>query len=79
MTILSGVTIGRGCVVAAGSVVNKSIPPYSIVGGVPVKIIRFRFTVDEIIEHEIKLYPLGVRLDREELLKQREQYEQKKS
>ncbi len=41
--ILSGVSIGNGAVVAAGSVVTKDVAPYSIVGGVPAKLIRFRF------------------------------------
>ncbi|MDF9798364.1 acetyltransferase-like isoleucine patch superfamily enzyme [Catalinimonas alkaloidigena] len=41
-TILGGVTIGNGCVVAAGAVVTKSIPSYSIVAGIPAKIIRKR-------------------------------------
>ena len=40
--ILAGVTIGRGSVIAAGSVVNKDVPPYSIVGGVPAKVIKSR-------------------------------------
>ncbi len=40
--ILAGVTIGKGSVIAAGSVVNKDIPPYSIVGGVPAKILKSR-------------------------------------
>lgn len=52
VTILKGVTIGRGAVVGAGSIVTKSIAPYAIVGGNPAKIIRFRFTNDEIKEHE---------------------------
>jgi len=41
--IIGGVTIGTGAIVAAGSVVTKDVPPYAIVGGVPAKIIRFRF------------------------------------
>lgn len=41
VTILKGVTIGRGSVIAAGGVVNKSTPPYSISGGVPAKNIGF--------------------------------------
>lgn len=42
-TVLSGVHIGQGAVIAAGSVVNKDVPPYAIVGGVPAKIIKYRF------------------------------------
>lgn len=42
-TILKGVTIGIGSIVAAGSVVTRSTPPYSIVGGVPAKVIKKRF------------------------------------
>lgn len=41
--IMSGVNIGNGAVVAAGSVVTKDVPPYAIVGGNPAKIIRYRF------------------------------------
>lgn len=56
VTILKGVTIGRGSVVAAGAVVTKSCPPYSIIAGVPAKFIRQRFTDDEITKHEKILY-----------------------
>lgn len=45
-TILSGVRIGQGAVVAAGSVVTKDIPPYAIVGGVPANVIKYRFDSD---------------------------------
>ena len=55
VTILKGVTIGRGSVVAAGAVVTKSCEPYSIIGGVPAKLIRYRFSKDEIQEHEKRL------------------------
>lgn len=40
--ILDGVTIGNGCIIAAGAVVNKDIPDYSIAGGIPAKIIKER-------------------------------------
>lgn len=40
--ILPGVTIGRGSIIAAGAVVSRSIPPYSLAGGVPAKVIRQR-------------------------------------
>lgn len=40
--ILAGVTVGKGSIISAGSVVTKDVPPYSIVGGVPAKIIKKR-------------------------------------
>ena len=40
VTILKGVTVGDGAVIAAGSLVNKNIPPRTLVGGVPAKVLR---------------------------------------
>lgn len=42
-TILSGVHIGQGAIIAAGAVVVKDVPAYAIVGGVPAKVIKYRF------------------------------------
>ena len=67
VTLLSGVTVGRGTTVAAGAVVVKSMPPYCICGGVPAKFIKFYWTIDQILEHEAKLYPENERYTREQL------------
>lgn len=48
--ILSGITIGDGAVIAAGSVVTKDVPPYAVVGGIPAKLIKYRFGHSEITE-----------------------------
>ncbi len=53
--VMTGVHIGDGAIVAAGSVVTKNIPPYAIVGGVPTKLIRMRFNEDEIKKHQAML------------------------
>ena len=51
--ILSGVKIGRGAIIAAGSVVTSDVAPYTIVGGVPAKAIGRRFSDDSVInDHE---------------------------
>lgn len=54
--ICSGVTIGQGAVIAAGSIVTKSVPPYAIVGGNPAKIIKYRFEqnmIDKLLQIDI--------------------------
>lgn len=48
VSIKSGVTIGDGAVIGTGAVVTKDIEPYAIVGGVPAKVIRYRFTEEQI-------------------------------
>lgn len=60
--ILSGLTIGQGAVIAAGSVVTKSIPPYAIAGGNPAKIISYRF--DEKLREKLLDFDLSV-IDKE--------------
>lgn len=67
VTLLCGVTIGRGCTIAAGAVVNKDIPPYCIAGGVPAKVIKRIWTIDQILDHEAKLYPKEERYTRKQL------------
>jgi len=50
---MDGITIENGAIVAAGAVVTKDIPPYAVVGGVPARIIRYRFpekTIAKLLE-----------------------------
>ena len=67
VTLLSGVTVGRGATIAAGAVVCKDVPPYAVAGGVPAKVIKFNWTIDQILEHESILYPEEERFTRKQL------------
>lgn len=75
VTLLSGVHIGRGAIIGAGTVLRScKVPPYAIVVGNPGKVIGFRYTPDDIILHEQKLYPEEKRLSRDVLEKNYQKY-----
>jgi len=50
--VMSGVQIGDGAIVAAGSIVTKDVAPYSIVAGIPAKQVDVRFNKEEVIKHK---------------------------
>ena len=74
VTLLSGVSIGRSSVVAAGSVVTKSQPPYCLIAGVPAKPIKVKWTMEEILLHEETLFPENERYTRDSLLQEFAKY-----
>lgn len=65
--VLPNVTVGRGSVIGAASVVRQSVPPYSIVVGNPTKVVGFVYTPEEIYEQEAKIYPPEQRIPMEKL------------
>lgn len=73
-SILQGVTIGRGAVVSAFSVVKASIPPYAIVSGNPCKVVGFRYTPKEAVEFEKEHYPKNEQISLEQLQKNYEKF-----
>ncbi|MCW8832385.1 MAG: CatB-related O-acetyltransferase, partial [Colwellia sp.] len=59
--VMPGVTIGEGAIVAANSVVTKDVAPYSVVGGTPAKLVKYRFdesTIAELLQMRIYDWPL---------------------
>ena len=67
VTLIAGAHVGRGAIIGACALVNKEIPPYAVVVGVPAKIIGVKFSKEQIIQHEMKLYPEEKRLKESEL------------
>jgi acetyltransferase-like isoleucine patch superfamily enzyme len=65
--ILRGVKVGRGAIIAAGAVVTKSVPQYSIVAGNPAKLVKFRWDAATIEAHEEVLYKTADRLSRKQI------------
>ena len=75
VTLLAGTKVGRGAIIGAGSVVSgKRIPPYAIVMGNPCKVVGFKFTPDQVVEHEKLMYDEDRRLPLELLEKNYNKY-----
>lgn len=80
VTLLPGCIIGRGSIVAAGSICpGKEYPPYTIIGGNPAKVIKFRLTLEQQIQHELKYFKKEDQISPEILKENYNKYSQKKS
>ncbi len=70
--VINGVTVGDGAIIGAGAVITKDVPPYSVVGGVPAKVLRMRFDANE-IERLLKIswwkWPMDIIKANESLLR----------
>lgn len=55
-------SVGRGAIVAAGSVVTKAVPPYAVVAGNPARVIAVKFSKEDILRHEEAIYPPAERM-----------------
>ncbi|MEO5832613.1 MAG: CatB-related O-acetyltransferase, partial [Nakamurella sp.] len=75
VTVLSGVRIGHGAVVAAGSIVSRDVEPFSIVAGIPAKLVRKRFA-DDVIASMLEIawwdWPLDKVVEAAPLLSERD-------
>ena len=74
VTLLAGAHIGRGAIIGACSIVTKEIPPYAVALGNPAKVIKFKWSIDDILKHESMLYPENELFTREELEGHRKLY-----
>lgn len=64
VTLLAGACLRRGCIVGAGAIVSKEVPPYAVVVGAPAKIISKKFELEDVLKHEAALYPESQRLSK---------------
>ena len=81
VTLLPGTHIGRGCMVASGAVCTggREYPPYTVIAGVPAKVIKFRFSLEDQMKHEEMVIPENERLDKNVLKSNYERISEKLS
>lgn len=88
VSIKQGVTIGNGAVIGTGAVVTKDVPPYAIVGGIPAKVIKYRFDEETIVsllhtewwsfsDEDIKQHVEMIKNPKEFVIKLKETHKQK--